>query len=95
MSHGSFSDPTGHASMEKRAVLSSASFFRLEFSSLEEDILVLSVVLQRNNNSNNNNKKRKFPFEFVWQYSHVPGVEIYNSNRVQVMNTFIFVLSLG
>lgn len=57
MSHGSFSDPTGHVSMEKRAVLSSVSFFRLEFSSLEEDILVLSVVLQYNNNSNTNNKK--------------------------------------
>ena len=52
MSRGSFSDP-----MEKRAVLSSVSFFGLEFSSLEEDILILSVVLQYNNNSNNNNNK--------------------------------------
>lgn len=42
---------------KKRAVLSSVSFFGLEFSSLEEDILILSVVLQYNNNSNNNNKK--------------------------------------
>ena len=55
MSHGSFSDPLVMSQWKKELSFPQFLFFRLEFSSLEEDVLVLSVVLQCNNNNKNGN----------------------------------------
>lgn len=90
VSHGSLADPNGHISMEKKAVLCSVPFFRLEFSSLEEDILIFSVVLQCNKKRNENLTLNLYHSTLI-----CPGVGIYNSNRVQAVNTFFFISFLS